>query len=74
MTDLDDKRKVWVRVFSVLHTLNLVLFYLTGSGRTLSERLSNIKLVQLKPGLKRQVDYSYISNLTMVQAATVGLI
>lgn len=71
LTELEDKQKLWVRVYSVLHTLNLVAFYVTGTGRTLSERLSNIKLVQLKPGLKRQVDYSYVARLTMLQAFTV---
>mmetsp|Transcript_25804 Transcript_25804/g.45496 ORF Transcript_25804/g.45496 Transcript_25804/m.45496 type:complete len:237 (-) Transcript_25804:1976-2686(-) len=70
LTELEDKRKLWVRVYSVLHSANLVAFYMTGTGRTLSERLSNIKLVQKQPGLKRQVDYNYIARLTMLQAFT----
>jgi hypothetical protein len=62
----------WRNLYSLLELQNWVLFFIYGKYRSVSERISGLKLVRnmqtLKdPNVKRQVDYSYTNRLLAIQ-------
>lgn len=57
----------WRNLYSLLELQNWVLFFIYGKYRSVSERISGLKLVLQDPNAKRQVDYSYTNRLLAIQ-------
>jgi Pex2 / Pex12 amino terminal region len=52
-----------MNLFKIASLVNLILFFISSSKRSLAERLLKIKLTRIDPTQRRYVDFTYINRL-----------